>query len=529
MLRDFIIALSLSNLCFYRAWRLLLNPAYYYFPRSRLIELAAITLNVALVAALLFAGITLARRSGKPLVRGLAQVAFMLALLLPLNGLRGESALFTRARLEALSGKVGLLVLGVSLLLLVAFALVRWRQQMFRAAVALVLVLAPFVLITFAQGVWLALRNNPAATARTGDLSSLPHDERTTRSPRVVWILFDEFDQRLAFDERPASVLLPEFDRLRNESFVAAQAYAAAGETMKAVPSLLTGKLICRTKVLGPDKLRIRYQESGEVAEFTAEPNIFTRARDAGVRSALAGWYHPYCRLLGRSLLSCYTERADSLAKQKLTVAGSMLQQLGESVSPLPLVARFVPANERLVRRTQSAEYSNLLEEAERLTSDARVRLVLIHLPVPHPPGIYDRTKQEFSDDAQRSYLDNLALADRALGTLRRALEDAGLWEETTLLVSSDHWWRVPNVWKKESAFWTREDAAAWSGQTNHRIPFILKLAAHADAATYDAPFNTVLTQDLLLAVLRGELHDAPTVAAWLDRHRSIADSPCNK
>jgi hypothetical protein len=54
-------------------------------------------------------------------------------------------------------------------------------------------------------------------------------------------------------------------------------------------------------------------------------------------------------------------------------------------------------------------------------------------------------------------------------------------------------------------------------------------LAGQRQSATYDAPFNTVLTQDLLLAILRGDLTDHASVSAWLDLHRSIADSPCNK
>jgi hypothetical protein len=42
----------------------------------------------------------------------------------------------------------------------------------------------------------------------------------------------------------------------------------------------------------------------------------------------------------------------------------------------------------------------------------------------------------------------------------------------------------------------------------------------------YQPSFNTVLSQDLLLALLRGELSAPPDVTAWLDRHRSIEKSP---
>ena len=38
---------------------------------------------------------------------------------------------------------------------------------------------------------------------------------------RVIWVLFDEFDQRLAFDLKQPAGTLPELERLRAESFVA--------------------------------------------------------------------------------------------------------------------------------------------------------------------------------------------------------------------------------------------------------------------------------------------------------------------
>ena len=61
------------------------------------------------------------------------------------------------------------------------------------------------------------------------------------------------------------------------------------------------------------------------------------------------------------------------------------------------------------------------------------------------------------------------------------------------------------------------------------RIPFVLKLAGPHEPITYDPAFNTVLTHDLLLALLRGEVSGPQSVVAWLDAHRSIGDSPFNR
>jgi hypothetical protein len=49
---------------------------------------------------------------------------------------------------------------------------------------------------------------------------------------------------------------------------------------------------------------------------------------------------------------------------------------------------------------------------------------------------------------------------------------------------------------------------------------------AGEEGFTFDPQFNTVLTHDLLLAILRGEVSDTRGAAAWLDQHRSIGRSP---
>jgi hypothetical protein len=54
----------------------------------------------------------------------------------------------------------------------------------------------------------------------------------------------------------------------------------------------------------------------------------------------------------------------------------------------------------------------------------------------------------------------------------------------------------------------------------------MLKLKKQRASVIYRPSFNTVLSQDLLLALLRGELSAPPDVTAWLDRHRSIEKSP---
>jgi hypothetical protein len=111
------------------------------------------------------------------------------------------------------------------------------------------------------------------------------------------------------------------------------------------------------------------------------------------------------------------------------------------------------------------------------------------------------------------------------MADIRHAMESNGTWDTTVVLVTSDHWWR-DSLWKKHKT-WTAEDEAASGGEVDRRVPFILKMSGSGEkGAAFDAPFNTILTHDLVLSILRGEVSDTKGAVEWLNRHRSIGRSP---
>jgi hypothetical protein len=58
----------------------------------------------------------------------------------------------------------------------------------------------------------------------------------------------------------------------------------------------------------------LTFADTGKVAAWNEQPSIFTSARESGVNTAFVGWFHPYSRVLARSLNHCfwypYPERA---------------------------------------------------------------------------------------------------------------------------------------------------------------------------------------------------------------------------
>ena len=164
-------------------------------------------------------------------------------------------------------------------------------------------------------------------------------------------------------------------------------------------------------------------------------------------------------------------------------------------------------------RQRHVLRYHRLLRESIEDATDPTLSLVLLHLPVPHEPAIYDRSSGRLTIFNFRKdwYLDNLTLGDHVLGDLRRAMEQAGVWDRTTVLVTSDHALRF---------------YAGWNELSSPRIPYMVKLADQKRGIEYHNRFHTLLTRELIQACLLGQLRTPDELLAWLDQRSKPAPPP---
>ncbi|MGH9261260.1 MAG: hypothetical protein ACRD08_15445, partial [Acidimicrobiales bacterium] len=152
-------------------------------------------------------------------------------------------------------------------------------------------------------------------------------------------------------------------------------------------------------------------------------------------------------------------------------------------------------------RARHAEDYAILLELARAVVADSTLELVFVHLNVPHTPIIYDRRRGPaggFSLHNGRAdgHADNMVLADRALGELRRHMEAAGLWERTALIVVSDHPRGAPRY--------------------ERLVPFLVRLPG-ARGATTDRPFPTAKLGPLVQDLLAGRLTTTADVVRWME------------
>lgn len=275
---------------------------------------------------------------------------------------------------------------------------------------------------------------------------------------RIVWIVLDELSYNQAFEDRAAGLDLPALDAVARESIRYLEVQPVGDKTDRVMPSLLLGQPVLDIRYTWSNRLLLQPAPSAQWLPFRAEETVFAQAKRNGWHTGVAGWYNPYCSLLAPYLDSCAWDNEDmdkpawSLPAGASAYSGALeglSAVLGSRQNKDAILAE--ASRSRLHLESARESEANALE----LASNDGIDLMLLHLPVPHFPNVYDRRTRQFSL-TQHSYADNLALADRSLGSLTAVLQHSPRWANTTLIVCGDHSWRT--TWWRPTPYWTAED-----------------------------------------------------------------------
>jgi len=492
-IKDGIVALSLANLCFINTWGRPLIDSDFDFLNSYSINLAfllALSANILWLATVSWLVLQAWHRWQNHLFRLVVHLVFLALVFIPVFYARA----LTRPRLSLTfllyqpAGMLVAVVIGV---------LILWKHRwVAKAAAIIVAILSPVAIYILAKIALLSL--GVIHLGVQPDSITLPPLAPVRKDqPRVVWIIFDEADYRMIFDQRPAGLKLPEFDRFREESLSADNANAPTDGTLFSMPSLFFGYRLSAMMFTNHSDFAVQFVVTNGTFLCSQFPSVFSSARALGVNTALVGWYLPYASLFGKDLNYCSCYRYPTLEPGCASTFGTaMLQQIGCLAGPWHERQGFVNM------------YQRSLADSLHLVTNTTYGLIFLHLLPPHSPGIYLPDKNQFTLqklDLVTGYFNNLALADRTLGELRRVLETSGEWDTTWIILSADHSWR---------------SSALYDGRRDYRVPFLVNPPGPNSLAVYSQPFNTVATKYLILAILRGEItNTTAAVATWLKAH----------
>jgi hypothetical protein len=105
--------------------------------------------------------------------------------------------------------------------------------------------------------------------------------------------------------------------------------------------------------------------------------------------------------------------------------------------------------------------------------------------------------------------------ADEVLRKLIDELEKMGGLETSTIIISADHWWRG----KSADAYPYVSDAEKKNSIISDiRIPFIVKMAGSKEPIKYQPEFNSVITRELIKAMIAGKVKTNADIGNFVDQ-----------
>ena len=383
------------------------------------------------------------------------------------------------------------------------FLYLRFRKALLYGLIGLFIVMAPFSLYCFGQLLWFGAERLVAGTP-----DGAPAGPRDRARQRVVWLLFDELDKAALFENPSPGMEFLNFQRFKDGGTYAHAARQASGFTRTAVPGMLTGVEIMRSiprRSGGPPPgMDLRLEPRlGEPVFLRDADHLFRRARDMNHAVGIVGWTIPYCKTFRGMYDRCRYRPYYGFPE----FAGDIRRRLIARLKFLwPLhYKKAAESNAKAVENFRALE-----EDARALTVDRSLDLVFVHLPVPHMPALVDPDTGELAVyEPQRflreDYDRNLVLADRTLGRIRKEMEDRGVWNETVVMISSDHYFRFEEQGSSRTYFRGKDPA----------IPFMIKFSGQTEGGAVSTPFNATVARDLVLAILAGNVSTAAEWSAW--------------
>lgn len=518
---EILIAFSLANLLFIRSWRKLFYPtgeAYHIKLEPYSMDYIAIILNVVITAFIFVFGFWSVRYFLGEKSSFIVKLLFLFTVLIALNGIRQQ----IYEVFPSSFSYINLFFLAV-ILAIGFFSLLKWQNYFVEAGKLFCLILAPFLLLIF-LAIWNVFTVQPIEeNSIKTQLSNLQPKEKSAIKNRVIWIIFDELDYVVPFEKNV--VALPEFEKLKQTSLFTTNAIPPAYSTRDATTSLITGKQVKESNAISRNDLQLKFADSE--ARFSETDNIFRKIKSLNGETALVGWVNPYCRVIGQDLSACQWHSFDTVNDfLQNSLDRIIIRNYQNLLVSIPFGSRANSLIDNVLNRTVEDKgyrprHLEMLDATKEIIANPKIDLAFIHLPFPHPPNYYNAQKGDFDavlskqTSIKNTYFDNLILTDKILGEIRKTLESNSLWDNSTIIVSSDHQWRV-NVYQNELS---EKERQSTNGKEDVRVPFFLKLKDQKESIIYEKPFNTVITADLILAIMKGEVTKINEVKEWLDKN----------
>ncbi len=355
----------------------------------------------------------------------------------------------------------------------------------------------------------LALARQPIRTAAS---IAPPAAARSISNRRIIWILFDELSYDQSFDHVAPGIQLPNLNRLRARSVTFSNLRPDGYRTDRIIPSLFLGRHFEQFHSTITGELSYWDESERRWIEYDPSATLFGLAQRNGWNAGIDGWYNPYCEILAPVLNACFNDPGIVLVPMEAYGASEDKTALANAtLLPDEFLAALIHPK-KVTAEEHVRAYLAIMMHARAQIGDSRLSFVFIHLPVPHPPGIYDRKRHELR--AGGDYLDNLVLADDTLGMLIREIDASPAASQTTLIVSSDHSWRTP-MWRHDEG-WSAEEEQVSGGRFDIRPVLLIHFPTQESGHDVPAVLPEMLEHDMIAGMLLGKIKNTNDLNVFL-------------
>ena len=305
------------------------------------------------------------------------------------------------------------------------------------------------------------------------------------KDKRNVYIfIFDEWSYQRSFNNKELIARFSNLKQFANRALVFHKATSPWPNTFASIPSLLF-QTDLRFVV---KKNQIGFQGKQNDTLNQAK-NIFQHAhQESGFYTAMIGAAMPYGELLGENVDFCksicvYKKFGNSffdVAKYHFLTAALLL--------PAPLLyyqRNLISAyffNRFQVNRIDITHelFKSIVENQTSST------FAVFHYMIPHFPYVYNRDGHKNFFHAYKwtplNYHGNLAYLDRKIGEIISTLKQANKFDNSLIIMTSDHSWRRDPDYDKNNWWWIFE---------KYHVPLFIKMPHQKSSIKIDSKFNT--------------------------------------
>jgi len=329
---------------------------------------------------------------------------------------------------------------------------------------------------------------------------------------KTVVIIFDELDSDLLdakIDQYPA------FNYLEQSAALSGRVYPPSNYTHISVPSMLLGKPLIGSELIGKSILVTRKDDSRN-ERLPSKDDLLSIAVENGSMVSLVGWHLPYC--------ATFTTISRCIDDAQFGVPGNHLSTIEWLYGKNSLLLRYRENrtkekfndvnvySEAFFKDPRNFKLNNITDILgtlkARLNEDVASRdydLIFAHLPCPHLPRLDGQLTQGMIND----YYDNLHQCDKILDTVINALRKSED-QPWRLIVTADHWFRPGD--------WIRNKKPGDYPQIPRKVPFYL-LANDYKAATIRISGGTNLRLPQILTALKTPNLDVENISSEIYKY----------